>query len=190
MTALSTILSRRTIRFYKPLPVKEEDLRDMLNGARLTSCAANLQTLRYRVMTEPALAEKVFGTLAWAGYIRPKRTPTWGVNAPTAYIVVLAPDDNATHHADAGAAIQSMQIIAAEKGLGCCWLGAVDRKALANILSLNEKQQILYVVAVGVPDEAPTQVDISASDDIKYYLDANGRLTVPKIKLDDLATWN
>ena len=66
MTALSTILSRRTIRFYKPLPVKEEDLRDMLNGARLTSCAANLQTLRYRVMTEPALAEKVFGTLAWA----------------------------------------------------------------------------------------------------------------------------
>ena len=106
------------------------------------------------------------------------------------FIAVIGPTDaNSMTYADAGAAIQSMQIAAYEKGLGCCWLGAINRQNLHGILGLAEKQQVLFLLAVGVPDEQPVSEDITDPKDVNYYLDDANRLHIPKLTVDAITKW-
>lgn len=187
---LKLVKERRTIRFFEQKPVPEEVLRHMIDGARVTSCAGNMQQLRYVVVTTPDTAEQVFAQTAWAAMVRPKRNPEWGKNAATAYIAVLGPSDAAPIiHADAGAAIQSMQLIAEANGLGSCWLGAIQREPLRKILQVSPAQQVMYLLAVGYPAEKPTSEDVPAGASLRYYLDDQDVLHVPKLALTDVARW-
>ena len=190
MTILEALKARRTIRLFKQASVSSDDLRDMLDAARQTSCACNGQLLRYVVVKSSDDVKNVFEQTAWAGLVKPRRTPVWGVSAPAAFIAVVGPKDaNSMTYADAGAAIQSMQIAAYEKGLGCCWLGAINREKLHGLLGLQEKQEVFFLLAVGVPAEQPVSEDISDPKDVKYYLDDNNQLHVPKLTVDAITKW-
>ena len=190
MTILEALKARRTIRLFKQAAVSSDDLRDMLDAARQTSCACNGQLLRYVVVKSSDDVKKVFEQTAWAGLVKPRRTPVWGVSAPAAFIAVIGPAEaGSMTYADAGAAIQSMQITAYEKGLGCCWLGAINRQNLHGILGLAEKQQVLFLLAVGVPDEQPVSEDITDPKDVNYYLDDANRLHIPKLTVDAITKW-
>ena len=190
MTILEALKARRTIRLFKQVNVPSDDLRDLLEAARQTSCACNGQLLRYVVVKSSDDVKNVFEQTAWAGLVKPRRTPVWGVSAPAAFIAVVGPKDaNSMTYADAGAAIQSMQIAAYEKGLGCCWLGAINREKLHGLLGLQEKQEVFFLLAVGVPAEQPVSEDISDPKDVKYYLDDNNQLHVPKLTVDAITRW-
>ena len=190
MTILEALKARRTIRLFKQASVSSDDLRDMLDAARQTSCACNGQLLRYVVVKSSDDVKNVFEQTAWAGLVKPRRTPVWGVSAPAAFIAVVGPKDaNSMTYSDAGAAIQSMQMAAFEKGLGCCWLGAINREKLHGILGLQETQQVLFLLAIGVPAEQPVSEDITNPEDVKYYLDANNQLHIPKLTVDAIAKW-
>ena len=190
MSILEALKARRTIRLFKQASVSSDDLRDMLDAARQTSCACNGQLLRYVVVKSSDDVKNVFEQTAWAGLVKPRRTPVWGVSAPAAFIAVVGPKDaNSMTYADAGAAIQSMQIAADEKGLGCCWLGAINREKLHGLLGLQEKQEVFFLLAVGVPAEQPVSEDISDPKDVKYYLDDNNQLHVPKLTVDAITKW-
>lgn len=184
------VRGRRTIRLFQQKSVSEADLRAMLNGARVTCSGGNQQPLRYLVIREPAMAEKVFAQTAWAYLVRPRRTPVWGVSAPQTFIAVLGSGDGAPLlHANAGAAIQSMQLVAWARGLGCCWLGAIQRETLHDVLQLPSGQQVLYLLAVGYPAEDPVTEDVSERESHAYYVDAENRLHVPKLRFDDVVQW-
>ncbi len=185
-----TLLRRRTIRFYKQVDVARKDLEDLIDVARTTSSASNSQLLRYIVVHTPQLAQEVFKHTAWAALVKPNRTPVWGVSAPRTFIAVIAPvDAKPITFADAGAAIQSMQALATHKGLGCCWLGAINRQRLKEIFKLNDAQQVLFLLAIGVPDEKPVSEDVDSPDKVDYYLDDKNVLHVPKLDAKSVATW-
>lgn len=186
----TALQKRRTVRVFQQEPVPDHDLADLLDAARMASCGGNKQRLRYQVIRDRGLAERVFAQTAWAALVQPKRNPQWGSTAPLHFIAVLAPVNGGTLcHADAGAAIQSMQLLAFAKGLGCCWLGAIRRDRLQEILEVPAEMQVLYLLAVGYPAEAPAAEDVPADAPLAYYLDEQGRLHVPKIRRDDLAIW-
>lgn len=190
MDIQDAILSRRTIRLFQQKNVPTDALRDLIDAARVTSCAANAQTLRFIVAQSPALVAQIFPCTAWAALVKPHRTPLPGVSSPTAFIAVIAPaQDKPINHADAGAAIQSMQLAATAHGLGCCWMGAIDRPKLAHILQLPDDKQVLYLLAIGFPAESPNSIDVSANDSVAYYLDDNNQLHVPKLRLEDVSDW-
>lgn len=181
---------RRTVRFFQQEPVPDQDLAELLDAARVASCGGNKQRLRYQVVRDRKLAERVFAQTAWAALVQPRRNPQWGSTAPLHFIAVLAPvNGGSVCHADAGAAIQSMQLLAFAKGLGCCWLGAIQRDKLQEILEVPADMQVLYLLAVGYPAEAPVSEDVPAEAPLAYYLDEQQRLHVPKIHRDELAIW-
>ena len=184
------LLERRTIRFYQQKPVPQEDLRFMIDAARQTSSASNLQRLRFIVVTTPSKVLEVLSKTAWAGLVKPRRTPVAGVTGPTAFIAVTAPENaNGIVYADAGAAIQSMQLAAWSKGLGCCWIGSIDKAAMKQILQVPEGREVMFVVSVGYPAEAPCSEDVHSVDKIAYYLDDANRLHVPKLAQEEISTW-
>ncbi len=181
---------RRTIRKYKQQPVSDEDLRKLIDAARVAASGGNQQQLRYIVIRTPEMVEKIFKLTAWGMFVKPKRQPVWGKDAPAAFIMVVGPKGAPNHiHGDAGAAIMSMQYRAVELGLGTCWLGAFKREKAAEAAKVPVDYEPHYLLAVGHPDEEPVQENIELTGSNKYYLDDNDRLHVPKYTVDALTVW-
>ena len=181
---------RRTIRCFTQEEVSREKLLMLIDAARLAPSGGNMQPLRYLIIQDRKKAELVFGETAWAAFVKPGRTPEWGKNAPLTFILVTAPADaGKIDYANAGAAVENMLLKAVDAGLGCCWLGAFDHKAVRKILDIPENRDLLYLVAVGYPDEEPVMEDIEGKSSTRYYLDDADVLHVPKYTVDSLADW-
>lgn len=186
---LDLIKSRRTIRKFKQERIPAEALIQFADCGRLAPSARNLQPLEFFIVDSEMLLEQVFSTLRWAGYIAPEGNPETG-ETPMAYIVILINEtlDSPFATYDAGAAIENMILAALSRGIGSCWLGAVDKNVLCGILQVPEGYRIDSVLALGYPAEAPTME--TAEDTIKYYQDEHGVLHVPKRPLEQVIHHN
>ena len=182
------ITSRRTIRKYAQEDVPKEVLLKYVDAARLSPSGANRQPLKYIIVNDQELLKEVFSTLSWAGYL-PDYQPS-EEEMPKAYVVILLDKNirkNPGH--DAGIAVMSVSMVAYDHGLGSCILGAVDREKLRKVLNVPDSLDIVLVVALGYPAESPV-VDNMKDGDIKYWLDENGVLHVPKRDLEDIVKRN
>lgn len=182
------IKNRRTIRKYTRKDVPEKVLLKCVDAARLSPSGANRQPLKYVIVNEHELLKEVFNTLSWAGYL-PDYQPS-EEEMPRAYVVILLDKDieKSPDH-DAGIAAMSISMVAFDEGLGSCILGAVNREELRKILNIPYGLDVVLVVALGYPAENPV-VDKVKDGDIKYWLDENEVLHVPKRDLEDIVKWN
>ena len=182
------IKRRRAIRKYLQKAVPEEVLLKCVDVARLSPSGANMQSLSYVIVNNQNMLKPVFNTLSLVGYLpdyRPKEE-----EMPKAYIVILVDNKIArTPNHDAGIAAMNISMVAYDEGLGSCILASVDRKKLGELLNVPEGLAIALVVALGYPAENPV-VEPVADGDIKYWLDENGVLHVPKRDIKDIVRWN
>ncbi|KPL04802.1 MAG: hypothetical protein AMK75_00435 [Planctomycetes bacterium SM23_65] len=177
-SCLETILRRRTIRRFKQDPIPREDLLEIVNAGRMASSAGNAQPWEFIIVDEPDLVADVFPSLGWlAGAPREDQQPT-------ALIAVLLanPRDRWSAWADGGAAIQNMQLVAWEKGIGSCWIGSVDAETVGKLLKIPSELKLFSVLALGIRDEAPVAED--AEDDVTAKRDNAGVLHVKKRRLE------
>lgn len=189
MKLYEVLLSRRSIRQFKPQPISMEILEKLVNAARLAPSAANLQPLEFVVVDEEEVRKKIFSCLRWAAYIAPQGDPRPG-HEPRAYIIILVNTElkEKGYEYDAGAAIENMILAAWEQGIGSCWLLSVERNKIQDVLEIPKTHKIDSVLALGYPDEEPL-VEIM-EDSVKYWKDSTGRLHVPKRKLEDIIHFN
>lgn len=183
------ILSRRTVRRFKPVPVDRSLLEKLVNAGRLAPSAGNLQPLEFVAVDDAEVCRAVFPCLRWAAYISPKGNPQPG-QEPMAYIVTivnLAVREKGFEY-DVGAAMENMILAAHDEGLGSCWLLSVEREKLAEILSVPQGFRIDCVLALGYPAESPVAEEFIES--IKYWQDAEGVLHVPKRPLKSVLRIN
>ena len=183
------ILSRRTVRRFKPVPVDRSLLEKLVNAGRLAPSAGNLQPLEFVAVDDAEVCRAVFPCLRWAAYISPKGNPQPG-QEPMAYIVTivnLAVREKGFEY-DVGAAMENMILAAHDEGLGSCWLLSVEREKLAEILSVPQGFRIDCVLALGYPAESPVAEEFTES--IKYWKDAEGVLHVPKRPLKSVLRIN
>lgn len=188
MDIYNLILKRRTIRRFEQKSIPRPVLEKLVDAGRLAPSAANLQPCEYIVIDEKPLLEKVFETLRWAGYITPYGNPPPG-ERPVAYIVVIINEEKKSAYPshDAAAAIENMLLLALAEGLGSCWIGSVEREKLSVLLSLPSFCKIDSVLALGYPREEPAVEELV--DSVKYWKDKDGRLHVPKRKLESILHW-
>ena len=179
------ITKRRTIRLFKQREVSLATVKRAINAARLAPSAANLQFLEYLIVRKKAVREKIFPYTRWAGYLYPKRMPPVG-KRPVLYIVILMNKKKAKNFdlRDVGAAVENIILSILAEGLGSCWIGSIERKAIAKILKIPSKYEIDSLIAAGVSDEAPKLE--SDSENVKYWLDKKERIHVPKRPLRDI----
>lgn len=183
MKVSTALLERRTIRKFKQLPVDDEMLLDLINYARLAPFAGNVQALKYKIITDPILRDKIFNNVKWAGYL-PKGTPLPD-ERPPAFIAVLGDTKiKESFETDAGAAITSILLGATDMGLGCCWMGAIKRSTISSILELPSHLSLLYVIAIGYPAEESRECEYK--EDPKYYYNEEKVLQVPKLSVEDI----
>jgi nitroreductase len=186
MDTYQTITTRRTIRLYDQKPIPSDLVDRILNAGRLAPSAANRQVVELIVVREPENRSRLFEQLAWAGYVQPKRNPP-ADKQPTSYIIVLVREAelNPMNSADASASIENMILTAWNEGVGSCWIGAVThRDRVCEQFGIPAGHSIFGVLALGYPAEQPV-VEV-LKDSVKYWLDENNQLHVPKRPLSEI----
>lgn len=181
------IKNRSYRRFYEEVSVGEEILRELIDITRHTASTVNSQALKFKLITSDLERKTVFNNLAWAGLLKDWSGPDEG-ERPSAYIIILCDlSIGSNKHFDDGIAAQTILLAAAEKELGGCMFGSINRKKLAEELDIDlEKYSIDLVVALGKPKENVKIVDVPENGSTAYYRDGNGVHYVPKRSLDDL----
>jgi nitroreductase len=184
MEVSQALTERRTIRKFTGEKIPEKALSELIEYARVCAYPANMQPLKFSVITDKAMLDKIFPHTKWAGYLAdgaPKEN-----ERPTAYIAVFGDKEiKSTFETEAGAAITAMMTGAWDKGIASCWLGALNRKELMSLFGLSESRfELLYLLALGYPLQKSRICEMA--DSVKYYEDEEGIINVPKRSLEEI----
>ena len=186
MTVYEAIMKRRTIRKFSREKIEKETLLKLVDCARMAAFGANMQPLKFAVIDDDEKLDAVFPSIKWAGYLA-DGAPKEG-ERPAAYIAVLGDKEikpNGMFETDAGAAVTNMMLAAEEEGIATCWLGAIDRATLSDLLKLPEKYALTYLLALGYPAQKSKAVEME-NGNVKYFIDENGTVNVPKRGMDEI----
>jgi nitroreductase len=181
-------------RFDQTVGIPQETLESWAALARLAPSSANLQGLKFLLVSDPELNAIVFKSISFAGYLKEWGGPKEG-ERPTAYVVILG-DTTIKHNfdLDAGIAAQTIMLAANADGYGGVMMGAIKRESLQDDLQIPTHLEIVLLLALGKPTEKVVMEETSTEHGIRYYRDAEDVHHVPKrplseliIRLEDLA---
>lgn len=148
------ILARYSVRAYRPDPVPEALLHQVLEAARLAPSASNRQPFRVVVL-------QTKGREAELLRVYPRE---WFVEAPLVLAVCAVPSEawvRARHdgwsaaETDATIATDHMLLAAADLGLGTCWIAAFDPRAAREVLHLPDDVVPVAFTPLGWPRDHP-----------------------------------
>lgn len=146
------ILTRYSVRAYKPDPVEEDKLQQVLEAARLAPTAANRQPFRLIVVHTRGREEEL------------KRiyNRSWFVQAPLIICACAVPQEawirrDGKNYAEVDTTIvmDHLILMAAELGLGTCWVAAFDRTATHQVLGIPKEVEPIALTPLGYPADAP-----------------------------------
>jgi nitroreductase len=181
------VLKNRSYRrFFEEHEITENTLIELVDLARLSPSAKNMQPIRYMLINDREKNAEVYKHLVWAGYLKDWDGPEEG-ERPSGYIVMLG-DKRLSNNFDwdTGISAQTILLGAVEKGLGGCMIGTLNRPKLKQLLNIAEDYDILLVLALGKPKETVVIEPVKEDGDIKYWHDAEDVHHVPKRSLEDL----
>lgn len=165
MDVIEAIKARRSIRRYKPDPVKEEDLQVVLEAARWAPSWANTQCWRFVVARDPEVKAKLVETLVSVWADNPAIPAI--VSAPVVIVACaelgksgyyrgqLATDKGDWFMFDVALAMQNLMLAAYSLGLSTVTVGIFDAKKAAQILGLPEGIVCVTMTPLGYPDQEP-----------------------------------
>ena len=164
---LNLLKRRRSIRRYRPDPVPDEMVEQLLEAGRWAPSASNRQPWDFIVVRDEAIRQQVAQHAAFY-FIR------WAHAAEAPLLIVLCGDARNRFyrqflHEDIGLAGGQIMLQAKALGLGTCWIGALDRKAMAGILKLPDHLEIVGLLTVGFPAENPPPTSRKPLAEIVHY---------------------
>jgi len=164
---LALLKGRRSIRRYRPDPVPDEMIEQLLEAGRWAPSASNRQPWQFIVVRDEAILKQVAQHAAYY-FIR------WAhVEEAPLLIVLCGEARNRIYrqflHEDVGLAGSQIMLQAHALGLGTCWIGGLDRKAIADILKVPEHIDIVGLLTVGFPAEDPEPTSRKSLADIVHY---------------------
>lgn len=153
MDALEAIRKRKSYRgAFKPDPIPREDLITLAEAGFLAPSGCNMQTTKFIVIDDPALAKKL-------GVISRSK---WAEGAPAGIALVtkrqtIAPSGEDYHVQDFAAAAENILIAITAMGYGTTWLEGQlhthgDDKLMADLLGLPEDYYVAVYLPIGIPD--------------------------------------
>ncbi len=191
MNTLEAIRSRRSIRRFKPDPLPEDALREILTAAILAPSGKNAQPWRFVVVREDKRTEMVdvmragiaarkaegipLGSSEWAAKVMQQASVTVFVfNAdeeapfgPRNFGDVFG---NRVDVQSIGAAIQNMLLAAQELGVGSLWICDIFYAYGEFCRWLEMPYQLIAAVSFGYADEAPTARPRKGLDEVTRWL--------------------
>ena len=160
---IENIMTRRSIRKYKPQPVNRDTMQIILNCGINAPNGMNKQSWEVRVVDNP---EFINGVTELFKKANPKAAeyPSFKNmfrNAPTVAFIANDPSYNCSQ-IDCGLLGGNMMLSAWSMGIGSCCLGgpaafmrSPEAAEYLKKLGFSEGYELLYCIAFGYPDETP-----------------------------------
>ena len=149
---LSLVEKRKSIRSYKSIDVEKEKLDYILEAFRLAPSAKNLQPWKLVVVTDKAIMNKLVPVCRNQAFI---------AEAPV-IIAVCVKEMEAyatmggylnSSPVDVGISFEHLMLAATEQGLGSCWIGAFNEKAVGEVIGVPENVRVVALTPIGYPDD-------------------------------------
>ncbi len=155
---LELVKKRRAVRRYAGRPVEWEKIELCLEAARLAPSACNAQPWRFLVFDDPVKREAICRA-AFSGIYRPSGFVS---GAPVIIVALntkgkrlpnLAGRFQGKHYPliDLGIAGEHLVLQAAELGLGTCWVGWFNARAVSGLLGLSKQEKPVALIPLGYP---------------------------------------
>lgn len=188
MTLKDLVYKNRSYRrFHQIHSVSLQVLKELVDLGRMSASGGNIQALKYIICSAASVNNGIFQHLNWAGYLTEWPGPEEG-ERPAAYIVMLwdteIRQDKSSY--DPGIAAQSIMLGAAEQGLGGCMIGSIKRDGLANELKIDQRYDIVLVLALGKPIETVVIDELEPTGKSNYWRNDQQVHHVPKRRLQDI----
>ena len=134
---LDLVLKRRSVRQYLSKEINEADLKDILAAGLLAPTSMNRRPGRFYVIKKKEVLEKLADVKK---AVDEDRTATW--------------------IEDSSSALSFMQLEAADKNIGSCWVQirlrsneeVMSETKVREILDLSDKDRIVGILALGYPE--------------------------------------
>lgn len=160
------IKKRYSVRAYKPDPVEEDKLNQVLEAARLAPTATNAQPFQL-IVIHTAGREAELNRI----YKR-----DWFVQAPLVICICGIPaqgwvrrDGKNYTEVDVAIAMDHLILAATDAGLGTCWVAAFDATAAREVLGLPDDVEPIAFTPLGYPADQPkTKRRKSLSELVRY----------------------
>ncbi len=152
MDFLELVRRRYSVRAYKPDPVEEEKLAQVLEAARLAPTAANRQPFQLIVIHTAGRERE----------LRRIYNSKWFVEAPIVLCACGLPEQGWIRQdglnytlVDVAIVMDHIILAATELGLGTCWIGAFNPQAAREVLGLPDGVEPIAFTPLGYPADQP-----------------------------------
>jgi nitroreductase len=179
MKFMDLIKQRISVRKYSSKPVPRELIDLCLEAARLAPSACNSQPWSFIVVDDEKTKNEIVKKSMSGIYMSNKFVMT----AP---VIIAAITEHSTYIArmggmlrhikynliDIGIACEHLVLQAEELGLGTCWLGWFDEKAVKKVLGLSKSTKVDVMISLGYPAEdlpAKKRIRKSLEEMRRYY---------------------
>jgi len=166
MDAQSCILSRRSIRRFTDQKVDRQTVEQIVSLASYAPSWKNTQTSRYIAIEDPQMKRDIIERYCLPGSNNPAIISSCPVLIAQTFVTKRAGfERDGTYttdrgegwqYYDCGIAAQTFCLAAHDLGLGTVIMGVFDRKGLEGYLELPEGQELMALIALGYPAEAPS----------------------------------
>ena len=167
MTFLELARRRKSTRRYSSKPVPREVIDRCLEAARLAPSACNSQPWSFIVVDDEnlknRLLDKVFsGAYSMNSFIRNAPVLIVVITEKSTYIARLGGYLRGVQYSliDIGIACEHLILQAEEEGLGTCWLGWFNEKAVKEVLRLPRNSKVDIIISLGYPESKEEKTKI------------------------------
>lgn len=162
------IAKRYSVRSYKPDPVEEDKLKQVLEAARLAPTACNIQPFRL-IVAETAKLRDQLRRVYRADWLSEAPIVICGCTVPTEAWVRQYDEKN---HADIDLTIAMDHLIlaATNLGLGTCWIAAFDPDAAREVLQVPNGLVPTILTPLGYPADKPRPKSRKRLDELVSYI--------------------
>jgi len=170
LDVFEAIKNRKSVRAYSDEKVSEEDVKRLIDAARLAPSAGNIQPWEFVIVKNMEMKRKLSDAALNQTFIQ------------TAPVVIVVFADvtrssrgygNRGQHLyslqDTAAATENILLAAQELGLATCWVGAFRENEVAKALQAPRNLRPVAIVPVGHPAESPAAPPKRSVNEIVHY---------------------
>jgi nitroreductase len=162
-----TFKTRRSVRKFKPTPIPDEHLHQILEAAHYAPCPRNRQAWKFVVIKNRDVLDEIREECVKRAGEKNRQYFTDYLSAPV-YVVVLADTQtrNPVNDVTAGAlAAENLMLAARALGYGSVFcVNSIPEDVTKKILNVPDNYRRVCITPIGIPDkwpEAPPKKDLS-----------------------------
>ncbi len=136
---LDLVKKRHSVRVFDAKQIPQDDIKYILEAAQFAPSAFNAQNFKFIVTTDRGKIKKIAEATEMV----------FIANAPAVVIAIGTDEDNKYNIVDVSIALDHLQLAAAEKEIGSCWIGTLGHWHVEEALNISEFEKVYAVMPLG-----------------------------------------